>query len=174
MLTAMSGGNIRQTKALRRQFVRAAALAPLVLAAACTTVQEQQPAMIGGLPAVPPAIVITALDLEGDWGLASFRNEADRPRTETEARAACSNPYKVTAGANGGVMMYLADQAQPSEVIVKTGPGGQVFIGPPGPPAVVQDRVVISFENNILVTDWLDPGARERYGTMIFVRCGVA
>lgn len=173
MRTDQTRENARETKVLRVcAGLLAAAVA--VLLSACTTVQQQQPAMVAGLPAVPPSIVITAVDLEGDWGLASFRNEADRPRTETEARTACNNPYKVTLGPNGGVMMYLADQTQPTEVIVKAGPGGQVFIGPPGPPAIVQDRVVISYENNVLVSDWLDPSARERYGTMIFVRCGVA
>lgn len=148
----------------------------LALLAGCTTVQQSQPAppMIGGLPAVPPAVAITNADLVGDWGLASYRNEADKERTLAEAKRACSNPYKVAAGPNGGAMMYLADQSQVTEVTVKLGPGGQVFIGPPGPPGVAQDRVVLSFESNTLVSDWLDPSARERYGTMIFTRCGVA
>lgn len=174
MLRAGRGVNARQIKALRREFGLAAGLAALLLVAACTTVQQQQPAMIGGLPAVAPQIVITTVDLQGDWGLASFRNEADRERTMTEARNACSNPYKVAAGPNGGAMMYLPDQAQATEVVVKTDSSGRVFIGPPGPPATAQDRVVISYESNVLVSDWLDPSARERYGTMIFVRCGVA
>ena len=121
-----------------------------------------------------PAVTIISADLVGDWGLASYRNDTDRPRTEAEARTACNNPYKVSAGANGGAMMYLADQTQASEVFIKATPGGQVFIGPQGPPGVAQDRVVISYENSVLVTDWLDPSVRERYGTMILVRCGVA
>jgi hypothetical protein len=149
------------------------ALVALAGLAACTTASNQAPASLA-MPNVPPSIIITAVDLQGDWGLASFRNEADRPRTEAEAKVACNNPYKVTPGANGGAMMYLADQTQASEVFIKPGPGGQVFIGPQGPPAIAQDRVIISYENNVLITDWLDPSARERYGTMIFVRCGVA
>jgi hypothetical protein len=28
------------------------------------------------------------------------------------------------------------------------------------------------FQNGVLIADWLDPSARERYGTMLFVRCG--
>jgi hypothetical protein len=40
---------------------------------------------------------------------------------------------------------------------------------------VAQDRVVVAYENNtVLITEWLDASARERYGTMIFVRCGAA
>lgn len=161
---------------MRRRGFEVAGVLSLALLTGCSTTQQapQQSAMIGGLPAVPPAVAITNVDLQGDWGLASFRNEADKDRTLAEARRACNNPYKVAAGPNGGAMMYLADQAQATEVTVKLAPGGQVFIGPPGPPGVAQDRVVLSYENNVLISDWLDPGARERYGTMIFVRCGVA
>lgn len=159
-----------------RKWCAAAAAAGIAMAVAgCTTSQNTGPAT-AALPSAPvaPQVTIVAADLVGDWGLASYRNEADRPRTEAEARSACNNPYKVGAGANGGVMMYLADQPQLSEVFIKTTGGGQVFIGPQGPPGLAQDRVVLSFENNVLVTDWLDPGVKERYGTMIFVRCGVA
>ena len=27
------------------------------------------------------------------------------------------------------------------------------------------------FQGGVLITEWLDPSARERYGTMLFVRC---
>lgn len=142
------------------------------LLAGCTTSNTSAP-VAAAIPATPMVAIATA-DLPGDWGLASYRNEADLARTEKEARVACNNPYKITAGANGGVMMYLADQTQPSEVFLKTGPGGQVYIGPQGPPAVQQDRLVVSYANNVLITEWLDSGVRERYGTMVFVRCGMA
>jgi hypothetical protein len=68
-------------------------------------------------------------------------------------------------------MMYLADQAQASEVFLKVGADGNVFIGPKGPAGVKQDRHVISFTNGVLVADWMDPSAKERYGTMLLVRC---
>ena len=107
----------------------------------------------------------------GNWGLPP-PNEADRARTEKEAKSACGNPYVIGTGPNGGVTMYLADQAQPSEVFIKVARNGQVFIGPRGPAGMPQDRVVVSFDNgNVLVSDWVDPSARERYGTMVFVRC---
>jgi hypothetical protein len=98
-----------------------------------------------------PATSITVADLQGNWGLASFRNEEDRARTEVAAKAACSNPYQVTPGAGGGVMMYLADKTEPSEVFVKVGSGGEVFIGPRGAPAMAEDRQVISYQNNVLI-----------------------
>lgn len=152
----------------------AVAVALAASLAGCTTGQDRGP-VAAALPSVPPNIVVASVDLVGDWGLASYRNEADRPRTETEAKAACGNPYRIGAGSGGGVMMHLADQAQATEVFVKAGPTGQVFIGPQGPPGVAQDRLVVAYENKaVLITEWLDSSARERYGTMIFVRCGVA
>jgi len=125
-------------------------------------------------PAAIPIVTLAVTDLPGRWGLASYRVEADRARTETEAKTACSNPYNIEAGANGRVMMHLADQSTPSEVFVKNDSSGRVFIGPAGPPAVQQDRQVMSFESGVLVAEWLDPGVRERFGTMVFVRCGAA
>ena len=147
--------------------LRQAPLGALLLLAACST-----PSPVVQVPA--PSVSLTTGDLVGKWGLASYRKDADRPRTEAEARRACSNPYVVAPGANGGVMMHLADHTEPSEVFVKTDPSGRVFIGPSGPPAVAQDRQVISYENGVLVADWVDPGVRERYDTMVFVRCGKA
>jgi hypothetical protein len=148
------------------------ALTLMALLAGCNTSQDRG-AVTTSLPAAPN-IAVAPGDLVGEWGLASYRDEADRPRTEAEARVACGNPYRIGAGSGGGVMMHLADQTQTSEVFVKAGPAGQVFIGPQGPAGVAQDRLVVAYETNVLITDWLDPSARERYGTMIFVRCGVA
>ena len=151
-----------------------AGAALLALAGCSTTSTERAPTAVA-LPSVPPSIAITAVDLQGDWGLASYRDVKDLERTQAEAKRACSNPYKVEGGPNGGAMMYLADQTTASEVFIKAAANGQVFIGPQGPPAIAQDRVVVSYtDNTVLVTDWLDPSARERYGTMIFVRCVAA
>ena len=145
-----------------------------VAVAGCTTSQSRGPTA-AALPAAPPNIVVASADLVGDWGLASYRDEADRPRTEAEAKVACGNPYRIGPGSGGGVMMHLADQTETTEVFVKAAPTGQVYIGPQGPPGVAQDRLVVAYDaNSVLVTDWLDQSARERYGTMIFVRCGAA
>jgi hypothetical protein len=67
--------------------------------------------------------------------------------------------------------MYLADQNQPSEVFLKVSPDGRTYLGPQGPPGIQPDRLITSFDSGVLVTEWLDPGARQRYGTMVFVRC---
>jgi hypothetical protein len=163
---------LRHKGAPRSSFAKLAGVGLVVLVAACRS---------GGVaptaappPAAIPTVTLSAADLPGRWGLASYRVETDRARTETEAKGACGNPYKIEAGANGGVMMHLADQSAPSEVFVKTDSSGRVFIGPLGPPAVQQDRQVMSYENGVLVAAWLDAGVRERFGTMVFVRCGAA
>lgn len=147
-----------------------AAIAVLVLAG-CSTAGMPG---LGAVQNAPAQVAITAQDLPGRWGLASFQRAEDRTRTEAEARSACSNPYVIDAGPTGGAMMYLADQTQPSEVFIKTAPNGQVFIGPQGAPGMPQDRLVASFENNMLVSDWVNPTARQNFGTMVLIRCGVA
>jgi hypothetical protein len=139
----------------------------VVALSGCMTANNPPPAPMASTPATS----ITVADLQGNWGLASFRNEEDRARTEVAAKAACSNPYQVTPGAGGGVMMYLADKTEPSEVFVKVGSGGEVFIGPRGAPAMAEDRQVISYQDNVLITEWLDKGKRDHYGTMILVKC---
>lgn len=148
---------------------------PLVAAialSACNTTDiaggATAPAVV--LPPGPPVAVDVAL-LPGRYGLASYRDEKDRARTEAEARRACGNPYAVAAGSQGGVLMHLPDQAQPTELFVKTTADGRSLIGPRGPLGMPQDRVVMYFQGGILITEWLDPSARDRYGTMVFVRC---
>jgi hypothetical protein len=151
----------------RRAATLLAGATALLAIAGCASVTERSG------PSVQPApsVHITTEDLIGNWGLGSFRNEADLPRTINEARRYCSNPYVITRGPNNGVMMYLADQSQPSELVLKTS-GGRVYIGPPGPPGTPKDRQVTSFQDGVLVAPWVDPSVTARYGTMVFVRCG--
>ncbi len=157
----------------RRRLPRAAVVAIMLAGAlaACNTTGNlglEQPAV--PTIAAPPTTVPIA-ELPGNWGFASYHQDKDRARTEAEAKSACSNPYQIAKGPNGGVMMYLADQNKPSEVFVKQTADGRSFIGPRGAPGLPQDRVVISYENGVLVAVWLDKSAQERYGTMVFVRC---
>src|SRR5262245_40859879 len=131
----------------------------------------------GGAPAAPvvavtPQVAVTAADLVGNWGLGSYRQEADRERTEKQAKASCNNPYKIGAGSNGGVLMHLADQKEESEIYLKTASDGRVFLGPKGPAGVGKDSQVDSFNNGVLVTKFVDPNAASRYGIMVYVRCG--
>ncbi len=120
-------------------------------------------------PALPPAF--PPQDIVGRWGLAAYHREDDRARTEAAAASSCRQPYVITLGPTGGVMMHLADQATPSELRLKGGPGNKTFIGPDGEAGGVQDREVVLFDGRILILRWMDPEVQGRYGTMVYVRC---
>jgi hypothetical protein len=60
-------------------------------------------------------------------------------------------------------VVHLADQAQPSELYLKTASDGRVFLGPKGPAGTKPDRQIVSFD--------IDPSAADRYGILIYVRC---
>jgi hypothetical protein len=141
--------------------------AALLAIAGCASVTER----IGPSVQPVPSVNITTEDLFGNWGLGSFRDAADMPRTINEARRYCNNPYVISRGPNNGAMMYLADQTQQSELVLKNS-GGRVYLGPPGPAGTPKDRQITSFENGVMVAPWVDPGVTARYGTMVFVRCG--
>jgi len=140
------------------------------LLAGCTSEQMTGPSavLVPAAPALPP---IASTDLVGRWGLGSFRDEKDLVRTTEEARRFCNNPYVITSGPTGGVMMYLADQSSPTEVFIRSA-GGRVYIGPGNqPPGGLKDRQILSFDNGVLVAGWVDATVAARYGTMVFVRC---
>ena len=93
------------------------------------------------LPLMPPSF--PPQNLVGRWGLTAYHNEADRERTITAAAGQCRNPYVITMGPAGGVMMHLADQSTPTELAVKGAPGNKNFIGPKeDSPGGAQDREV--------------------------------
>lgn len=124
-------------------------------------------------PAAPPEIpsTIRASELVGSWGLASYQNPNDRARTEAAARAQCKNPYVISQGPNGGVIMHLADEATPQELRLKGSQSGKNYIGPEGPAGDERDREIISFDGRVLVTRFIDKDAGTRYGNMVYVRC---
>ncbi|MEY9124285.1 hypothetical protein [Bradyrhizobium yuanmingense] len=124
-------------------------------------------------PGVAPEMpaTIRADEIVGRWGLASFQNPADRARTEKMAREQCRNPYVITAGSSGGVIMHLADQATPQELRLKGSPSGKNYIGPAGPTPGDQDREIVSFDGRVMITRFIDKDAGTRYGNMVYVRC---
>ena len=111
-------------------------------------------------------------EIVGRWGLASFQNPNDRPRTEKAAQGQCKQPYVIGAGTSGGVIMHLADQATPQELRLKGSPSGKNYIGPAGPAGGEQDREIVSFDGRVLITRFIDKDAATRYGNMVYVRCG--
>lgn len=133
--------------------------------------QEERPPQPEAVPTLPPAF--PPQDIVGRWGLAAYHKEEDRARIEAAAANQCQQPYVITLGPTGGVMMHLADQAKPEELRLKGAPGGKTYIGPEGdPPGSAQDREVLTFDGRMLILRWLDPEVQGRYGTMVYVRCG--
>ena len=124
-------------------------------------------------PGVAPEVpaTIRSDEIVGRWGLASYQDPKDRTRTEAMARSQCRQPYVITAGTSGGVIMHLADQATPQELRLKGSPSGKNYIGPAGPTPGEQDREIISFDGRVMITRFVDKDAGTRYGNMVYVRC---
>jgi hypothetical protein len=131
----------------------------------------------GETPPPTPAIVapaISADQLVGKWGFAAYHKDADRARTAKEAAAQCNRPYVINKGPSGGLMMNLADQKELSELVLKGGPNGQTYLGPPGDAGTADDRIVSNVDAKSFTTVWVDPDNASRYGTSVYVRCGKA
>jgi len=112
--------------------------------------------------------------LIGKWGVASYRQDKDKARTEAQARAQCKLPYTISKGPTDGVMMHVADDPTPHELTLKGGPGGKTYLGFEGPPGDEQDREILQMSDNMFVTRFVSPETNTRYGTFIYVRCGAA
>ena len=155
------------------RFLPVGAVVALALAlAGCATTppRPEEPAAPPVVPTLPPAF--PPQDIVGSWGLAAYHREADRARTVAAAANSCRQPYVITLGATGGVMMHLADQSTPTELRLKGAPGGRTFIGPADdPPGSAQDREVVQFDGRILILRWMDPEVQGRYGSMVYARC---
>jgi len=124
-------------------------------------------------PALEPEIPsnIRPDEIVGRWGLAAYHKPEDRARTEAAARGQCKQPYVISRGTSGGVIMHLADEATPQELRLKGSRSGKSYIGPSGPPGGEKDREIVSFDGRVLATRFIDPDANTRYGTMVYVRC---
>ena len=130
----------------------------LGLSGCATGPTPEQPLAPAGGPALPPAF--PPQDIVGRWGLAAYHKDEDRARTEAAAAGQCKQPYVITLGPSGGVMMHLADEATPTELRLRGGPGGKTFIGPAdGEPGGAQDREVVFFNGRILILRWMDFGS---------------
>jgi hypothetical protein len=129
----------------------------------------------GENPPPTPAVLaagVTPDQLVGKWGFAAYHKDEDRARTIKEAAAQCNRPYVINKGPTGGLMMNLADQRELSELVLKGGPTGQTYLGPPGAAGGPDDRMVTNVDANSFTTVWVDPDNASRYGTSVYVRCG--
>jgi hypothetical protein len=126
-------------------------------------------------PPPPPGAraSVAPSDIIGRWGLASFHRDADRPRTEAAAQGQCRQPYVISGGSAGGVMMLNHDSPNIVEHAIKASTDGRTYVGPGDQPGAENDREVLSFDGRVLILKWVDPEVAGRYGTMVLVRCGV-
>lgn len=134
-----------------------------------TTGETLGPTRVAAL-ATPAAYSVDKLI--GNWGIASYREEKDRARTEAQARAACKLPYAIAKGPTDGVMMHVADDTAKHELTLKGAPGGKTYLGFEGPAGDEQDREILSLADNMFVTRYISPETHTRYGTFIYIRCG--
>lgn len=159
-------------------FAGLALLGAVLALGGCTGSMPSWPSFGGSQEQPPPPAAAevpsryNADEFVGRWGFTSYHRDQDRARTEAAARGQCRNPYVITKGPNGGIMMHLADQRQPTELRLKGSASGRQFIGPAGEGGMAEDREIVSFDGRILVTRFVDPDAGNRYGNMIYVRCG--
>ena len=172
-----SGDAMKRSGSARPVATLAIISALTIVLAGCETTSfnfgsSSQPAPepgVGGGPEMPATI--RSDEIVGRWGLASYQDPKDRTRTEAMARSQCKQPYTITAGSSGGVIMHLADQATPQELRLKGSPSGKNYIGPAGPTPGEQDREIVSFDGRVLITRFIDKDAAVRYGNMVYVRC---
>jgi hypothetical protein len=141
--------------------------------AGCGTFSSPQPepAMTQPLPAPEIPATIRSSEIVGRWGYVAYHKPEDRARTETKARDQCRQPFVIGQGPTGGVMMYLADQTELTELRLKGSQGGRNYIGPAGEAGGPQDREIVSFDGRVMVLRYTDPEIAGRYGTGVFVRC---
>src|SRR5262245_62400810 len=116
-------------QAARLTFSSAVALVLLVLGlfGCATGPSPETPAAPAIGPALPPAF--PPRDIVGRWGLAAYHKDEDRARTEAAPARGCNQPYVISLGPSGGVMMHLADQATPPDLALKGAEGASAFIG---------------------------------------------
>ena len=169
---AASRGRPTSRGALPRIALPRIALPLIALSLFCLTGCVSQPGETAGGARVAAAPAAYPVDrLVGSWGVASYRDEKDRGRTEAQARAQCKLPYVIKKGPTDGVIMHVADDTTPHELTLKGGPGGKTYLGFEGPAGDDQDREILSMSENQFVTRYINPETNSRYGTFIYVRC---
>jgi len=153
------------------RFVSRTVAAALVLGVSGCASQPTVDAPVAPVSAAIRPSTIPVDKLVGSWGVASYRVDKDRKRTEAMARVQCKLPYVITKGPTDGVMMHVADDAKLYELTLKGSADGKTYLGFASPPGDLSDREILSFSDNEIVMRFVDPDANTRYGTFIYVRC---
>jgi hypothetical protein len=105
-------------------------------------------------------------DLVGRWGVAAYWKAEDAAKIQAAARSACSQPYNITRGPTGGVMMFESFEGRPREMMVR---GGQI-VAASGESRQTKD--ITSWNGSTMVFNYVDEEAKRKYGNVVFVRCG--
>ena len=98
--------------------------------------------------------------LIGKWGVASYRDEKDRPAAEKLARARCASPYAIVKGPTDGAMMHVAEDPDPHELALKKGGDGRTYVGFNAPPGDPNDREIIEQTPKLMVMRFVDLGQK--------------
>jgi glucose/arabinose dehydrogenase len=122
-------------------------------------------ALAAGAPGA--ALAQSTQDLIGRWGVAAYWRAEDAAKVQAAARGACSSPYAITRGPNGGVMMFESFEGRPREMQVS---GRQIVPVGGGGDRLAKD--ITSWNGSMLVFNYVDEEAKRKYGNMVFVRCG--
>lgn len=127
-----------------------------------------------GVLAATPAAAQTAEQFIGRWGFVSYWNEEDRAKSITGARGECGNPYVINRGPNGGPMMHGADAAAPTELEILRANGKVYLVTPDDNNAITSltTRELVYFDENTFITRYVVEEAHQRYGQMVYARCG--
>lgn len=134
----------------------------------CVATQNQPSAALSG-PSPQPSI--SPSDVIGRWGLGAYHREQDRARTEAIVKGQCTQPYLISPGNPGTIMMLTHDSPKLVEAQIKANQEGRTFIGPGPEPGGADDREVVSYNGRVLILRWVDPEVAGRYGIQLLVRC---
>ncbi len=143
-------------------------LAAAMALSGCVATQTPPSAALTGPPPQPS---ISPSDVIGRWGLGAYHREQDRARTEAVVKGQCTQPYVISAGNPGTVMMLTHDSPKFVEAQIKANQEGRTFIGPGPDPGGADDREVVSYNGRVLILRWVDPEVAGRYGIQLLVRC---
>jgi hypothetical protein len=114
-----------------------------------------------------PAGAQTAQDLIGRWGVAAYWKAEDAAKVQAAARSACSQPYSIARGPNGGAVMFESFEGRPREMQVG---GGRITPFSGGGERLAKE--ITAWTGSMLVFNYIDEEAKRKYGNMVFVRCG--
>jgi hypothetical protein len=118
--------------------------------------------------AVAPAVAQSPRteDLVGRWGVAAYWKAEDAAKIQAAAKSACSQPYSITRGPTGGVMMFESFEGRPREMMVR----GSQIVAASGDARQTKD--ITSWNGSTMVFNYVDDEAKRKYGNVVFVRCG--